>query len=76
MAFDGEFKIRDGSNYERALKELQEGNSVLDYKEKDGRYFAYGRELTKEEYDRFLEKVNIALDIKLESKRQDLEQSA
>lgn len=76
MAFDGELKIRSGSNYESALKELQEGESTLDYKEKDGRYFAYGRELTKEEYDKFLEKVNMALDIKIEAKKQDLEQAA
>lgn len=75
MAFAGELKERRDSNYERAIMMLQ-NREKPEFHQKDGKFYAFGMELSEDEYNRFLDKVNIALEIKIDAKRQDLEQAA
>ena len=67
-------------NLKSAIAKLQEKPPTFgdegDTGEKDGKYFAMGYELNKEEYTDFIEQVNKLLDIANENLNEELDKAA
>ena len=74
MSFDSETKQMYNSNLERAVAQLE--NSTPEFHEKDGKFFAMNIEVSKDEYDQFIERVNALTDIVAHDIKQELEKAA
>ena len=74
MAFDSEIKPLYNSNLERAIAQLE--NHTPEFHEKEGKYFAMNIEVSKEEYDQFVEKVGALTDIVAHNLKEELEKAA
>ncbi len=74
MSFDSETKQMYNSNLERAVAQL--ANHVPEFHEKEGKYFAMNIEVSKEEYDQFIEKVGALTDIVAHDIQQEIEREA
>lgn len=63
-----------GSNYERALLKLEENKPQIgtDTQEKDGRYFLYSMEVSKDEYEKFLDQYQQIMDLEIQDKEMKL----
>ena len=71
MAFGKNIEEAGMTSFEKAVHRLQEGTQEIligqDTQEKNGRFFLFNMEVSKKEYDQFLDVYNLALDIRNKS---------